>query len=410
MRPIVPVIILAFMTFVVNISASLMTPFLPVYAESLGVTVGIDIGLFTSMFLLTRVFMNSISGRSSDKFGRKILIILGLIVCVFSSLFFAISQSWYTILLVRALQGIGSSMVWTPATALVGDLTPLGRRGYAMGVYNSISLSGWVLGPGLGGAIQQYSRDVLALPIMDSFRAVFYASVALLLLSLALVLLFVKEPGSPRAKAKEGGKEGWNIDAKLRRSLIAMSFLVLAFGLIVSLVEPLLVYHVQHVFGLTADEVTSSMATIYLVAGFLIIGVQLLSGKLSDRFSKKIIIAASALVAQGLTLLMPFAVNIANIGILIVLWYAFFSMATPAYLALLQDLFPQNMRGTLTGLFLTVFDLGSLIGPIVGFLVYDNISSSLPFIMSGVLGIFTVAAVLIFVKEPKRDLPVAVNA
>jgi len=88
---------------------------------------------------------------------------------------------------------------------------------------------------------------------------------------------------------------------------------------------------------------------------------------------------------------------------LIVLWYGFFSLATPAYLALLQDLFPQRLRGTLTGAFLTIFDLGSLAGPILGFSVYDNVSAALPFIMSGMLGILTVIAFFAYVREPARE-------
>ena len=403
MRALVPVIALAFITFIVNMSASVMTPFLPIYAESLGAELGIEIGLFTSMFLLTRIFVNYLSGSYSDRLGRKKLIVLGLVIATLSSLCFALPIGWYAILLVRALQGVGSSMVWTPSTALVGDLIPTGRRGFAMGVYNSISMAGWVLGPGLGGAIQWYSRNALAMPLDESFRVVFYGSVALLAASLIVVLIFIKDPEGRRVE--KAGRTGWGVDAGLRRSLIVMSLLVFAFALIVALVEPLLVYHVQQVYGLSADEVTSSMTVVYLIAGILIIGAQLAAGALADRMSKKLIIAVSALAAQALVLLMPFAVTVSNIGILIVLWYGFFSLATPAYLALLQDLFPPAMRGTLTGAFLTIFDFGSLVGPIAGFLIYDNVSSTLPFLMSGALGILTVVSFLVYVKEPRGTAP-----
>jgi len=72
-------------------------------------------------------------------------------------------------------------------------------------------------------------------------------------------------------------------------------------------------------------------------------------------------------------------------------------------LALLQDLFPQRLRGTLTGAFLTIFDLGSLAGPIIGFLLYDNVSAAMPFIISGTLGIATIVSFLTYVKEPARE-------
>jgi len=400
MRPMFSVAIIAITTFIVNVCASVMTPFLPIYAELLGAQLGIEIGLFTSMFLLTRIFMNYYSGKRSDMTGRKKLIVLGIAICIASSLLFAVPMGWYLILCVRAIQGIGSSMVWTPSTALVGDLMPKGRRGFAMGVYNSISMSGWVLGPGLGGAVQWYFRNAAALTLEGSFQAVFYASAILQAAVLVTVLLAIREPARVDAEKAEARQP---IDASLKRSLIAMSLLVCSFALIIALIEPLLVYHAQLAFGLTADEVTSSMTVVYLASGVLVIAAQLLAGYAADRFSKKALIASSALAAQALAFLMPLVTDVADFGVLIVLWYAFFSLASPVYLALLQDLFPPRLRGTLTGAFLTIFDFGSLAGPVLGFLVYDNVSSALPFIMSGVLGILTVISFLVYVKEPERE-------
>ncbi len=396
MRAILHVAVIAVAAFIVNASSSIMTSFLPVYAQSMGAQLGVEIGLFTSMFLLTRIFMNYYSGKRSDRIGRKRLIVIGITICIASSLLLAVPMGWYLILCVRAIQGIGSSMVWTPSTALVGDLMPKGRRGFAMAVYNSISMVGWVLGPGLGGSVQWYFRNPAALTLEGSFQAVFYTSALLQVAALAVVLVAIREP----ARAEESETK-MPIDRSLRRSLAAMSLLVFSFALIVALIEPLLVYHAQLGFGLTADEVTSSMTVVYLASGILVIGAQLMAGFLADRFSKKALIASAALAAQVLAFLMPAMANVADFGVLIILWYAFFSLASPVYLALLQDLFPPRLRGTLTGAFLTIFDFGSLVGPVLGFLAYDSISSSLPFAMSGILGILTVVSFLAYVKEPE---------
>lgn len=391
---------IAVCTFIVNVCASVMTSFLPIYADSLGAQTGVEIGLFTSMFLLTRIFMNYYSGKRSDSTGRKRLIVLGIAICAAASLLFAVPMGWYLILCVRALQGIGSSMVWTPSTALVGDLMPRGKRGFAMAVYNSISMAGWVLGPGLGGAVQWYFRNEAALTLGGSFQAVFYFSALLQIAVLVMVSVAIREPARVDAAEAEAPQP---IDRSLRKSLIAMSLLVFSFALIIALIEPLLVYHAQLAFGLTADEVTSSMTVVYLASGALVIGAQLIAGFLADRFSKKALIASSALAAQALAFLMPLMASVADFGVLIILWYTFFSLASPVYLALLQDLFPPHLRGTLTGAFLTIFDFGSLAGPVLGFLIYDNVSSSLPFTMSGILGIFTVVSFIAYVREPERE-------
>ncbi len=402
MKPLYSVVILAIATFTVNMSACIMTPFLPIYAESLGVTLGIQIGLFTSVFLLTRVFMNYYSGKRSDQLGRKNFVILGIAICVVASFLFAIPMGWYAILGVRALQGLGSAMVWTPATALVGDLMPKGRRGFAMGIYNSLSLAGWVIGPGIGGAVQWYFRSVIGMPLMGSFQSVFLTFALLQVATLFMVLFTIHEP-KPGVETEDATKTKQTIDATLRRSLVAMSLLVFSFALIIALIEPLLVYHAQKAFALSPDEVTSGMTLVFIASGTLVILTQLVSGLLADRVNKKIIIAVPAIAAQALAFIMPFAANLASLGVLITLWYGFFSIANPAYFALLQDLFPQRLRGTLTGAFLTIFDLGSLAGPIIGFLLYDNVSAATPFIMSGMLGIITVASFLAYVRVPGRE-------
>ena len=218
--------------------------------------------------------------------------------------------------------------------------------------------------------------------------------------STALVSMDAIKPERETQGAEEISQK---IDATLKRSLIVMSLLVFSFALIIALIEPLLVYHAQKAFDLSADEVTSSMTLVFIASGALVIGAQLIAGLLADRVNKKIIIAFPALAAQALAFLMPFATNITNMGILITLWYGLFSIANPAYLALLQDLFPQRLRGTLTGAFLTIFDLGSLAGPIIGFLLYDNVSAAMPFIISGTLGIATIVSFLTYVKEPARE-------
>ena len=226
------------------------------YAESFGATLGIEIGLFTSMFLLTRIFMNYYSGKQSDRLGRKRLIVLGIVICALSSFLFAIPMGWWAILCVRALQGVGSAMVWVPSTALLGDLMPKGRRGFAMGVYTSFSMAGWVLGPGLGGAAQGYFHIVGLMSLEGSFQAVFFAFAILQAATLVLVLAFIREPRvGQRAKEEEGVSR--TMDVKLKRSLLIMSFLVFSFAFIVALIEPLLVYHAQLAFGLSADEVIS---------------------------------------------------------------------------------------------------------------------------------------------------------
>lgn len=398
------VLALSFAAAVVVLGFGIIMPFLPVYAQILGASTGLEIGLLSSAFLLTRTFLATFTGSASDRFGRKKIIIIGLLLYTVVSILFGLSQSWFELLLYRGVQGVASAMVWTPATALVADLTPPGSRGTAMGLYNSISMGGWVIGPAIGGGIQWYARNVMMMPLTESFRIPFYFSSLTSLIAILLVAFLVKMPADykpfkrPLTKISLKG-----VDKRFKSTIYAMFLLLFSYGFATSFIEPLLVYFVQHEYGLSADEVTSSMAVIFSVSGILMLAIQIYAGRLADRFSKKKIIAIPTGLAQVLTMLMPFSGSVTNIGIVMTARSATYGITSPAYVALQQDLLPSNIRGALTGVFDTFFGIGSFIGPILGFMMYDGISHSSPFIASGLLGLATVLMIMLFAREPSKE-------
>ncbi|MCQ5377128.1 MAG: MFS transporter [Candidatus Methanomethylicia archaeon] len=398
------VLALSISAAVVMFGFGIVLPFLPLYAQILGAGSGLDIGLLSSAFLLTRTFLATPFGMASDRIGRKKMIMLGMAVYAITSILFALSESWFQLLIFRLLQGVASAMVWPPATALVADLTPAGKRGAAMGIYNSISMSGWVIGPAVGGGIQWYARNVMMLEQLESFRLPFYFSAALSLISLSLVWFLVKLPAIQRKGMDPPALFPFkHIEGKFKKTIYSLLVIGISYGFATSFIEPLLVYFVQHEYFLSPDEVTQSMAAIFSVTGIATLLVMVYAGRLADKFSKKKIIAVFTSVAQALTIAMPFSGSISNIGVVMVIRSAFYSLTSPAYTALQQDLLPQKVRGTLTGMFDTFFGLGSIAGPVISFILYDEVSHSMPFIVSGILGIATVLILFLIAKEPAKD-------
>ncbi|MDD1776109.1 MAG: MFS transporter [Candidatus Methanomethylicus sp.] len=400
------VIALSISASVVMLGFGIIMPYLPVYAQILGANTGLDIGLLSSAFLITRTFLATPSGSISDRIGRKKMIMAGLFLYTAVSILFGLSQTWIELLIYRSIQGIASAMVWPPSTALLADLTPAGKRGSAMGLYNSISMAGWVIGPGIGATIQWYSKNVLSLSLIDSFRIPFYVSSIFSAVALVLVYVTVKAPQSANPPVRKTSlikmpfKE---INGKFRKTIFAMLFVAVSYGFATSFVDPMLVYFAQHEYNLTADEVTASMGVIFSISGIAMLGIQFYAGRLADRFSKKKLIAIFTTLAQVSSIAMPFSGNVTNIGIMMTLRSSLYSLTSPAYTALQQDLFPKKTRGLLTGLFDTAFGLGSVLGPVVSFIIYDTISHGMPFILSGVLGIITVLILVLVAKEPSLE-------
>jgi MFS family permease len=131
----------------------IVVPLLPVYAHDLGAS-GLYIGLIFGAFSLSRTFFLPYFGRLSDKKGRKPLIVSGLLAYTVVSAAFLFSQSVDTLITIRFLQGIASAMIMPVSQAYVGDITPKGREGLIMGIFNMSMFFGLSFGPLIGGFIK----------------------------------------------------------------------------------------------------------------------------------------------------------------------------------------------------------------------------------------------------------------
>ncbi|MBW2311064.1 MAG: MFS transporter [Deltaproteobacteria bacterium] len=126
--------------FSVALGVGLMVPLLPVYAHELGAT-GLAIGLILGAFSLSRTMFLHYFGRASDTKGRKPFITIGLLAYFLVSLAFMFTESIGLFILIRFFQGIASAMIFPVALAYVGDITPEGKEGFVVGLFN-VSLYG----------------------------------------------------------------------------------------------------------------------------------------------------------------------------------------------------------------------------------------------------------------------------
>jgi len=170
--------------FIVAFSSSLIQPVLSVYAnEELGISV-IDVGmLFTIMGLVT-LFTTLPFGTFTDEVGGKPIIILGKVFDAVSSLLVIFSGSFWHLLFVMTLRGLGRAASNPSITAMFSGLVPASRRGRGMGIFNTFQNVGLVAGATLGGFLYEFS----------SSQTPFIACAAISLIGVLIVLLLVSEP------------------------------------------------------------------------------------------------------------------------------------------------------------------------------------------------------------------------
>jgi MFS family permease len=145
--------ILFFSMFGTVTGVGIVVPLLPIYAHDLGAS-GLYIGLIFGAFSISRTFLLPYFGRKSDQKGRKPFIVAGLFAYTVVSLAFILSNSVESLIALRFLQGIASAMIMPAVQAYVGEITPTGREGFTMGLFNMSMFLGLSIGPLIGGVIR----------------------------------------------------------------------------------------------------------------------------------------------------------------------------------------------------------------------------------------------------------------
>ena len=115
--------ILSISVGVAIIGLGIIWPLIPVYALDLGAT-GFQVGMIIASFNIARVFANPISGRLSDRWGRKPFIVTGLFLYALVSILYIMATDVNDLIMVRFLHGLTSVLVVPVAMALAADIAP----------------------------------------------------------------------------------------------------------------------------------------------------------------------------------------------------------------------------------------------------------------------------------------------
>ena len=160
--------------------------YFPKYVQLLGASI-VYIGLFTAAFTAANATLSQKLGSLSDRIGRKKLILAGLLFDVVLGTLTGIVWDWRLLLLIRLLNGVATAAVAAPAEASLVDQVPNKRRGEALGLYLTMSMIGFNLGPVLGGIIQFLCEHTFNLGLIWSYRLPFFIDSILALVALILV-------------------------------------------------------------------------------------------------------------------------------------------------------------------------------------------------------------------------------
>jgi MFS family permease len=284
---------LLFSTFATITGVGIVVPLLPVYAHDLGAG-GLYIGMIFGSFSLSRTVLLPYFGRQSDKKGRKPFIVFGLLAYTMVSFAFLFSKTVNSLILIRFFQGAASAMLMPVCQAYVGDITPSGREGFTMGLFNMSLFFGLSLGPLLGGFI----RDRFDL------HAAFISMGFLAFMAFLLSLTLLPPTSSEGVVQSTPAPAEWK--QLIRDRDIAGLFLFrLAYTAGIGILWGFL-----PVMGDTELSLSSSSIGILIMLGVFISGIsQVPMGYLADRINKKLMVVSGGLIICLAILLFAWAAS-----------------------------------------------------------------------------------------------------
>ena len=148
--------------FVVMLGYGILLPTLPYYTERLALKDNLDtdlinfhIGLLTSIYPLFQLIFVVVWGKLSDRYGRKPVIIIGLIGFVIMQLLTGLATSLTMLYIARIFGGIFTSSVIPVSNAYLSDITSEKRRTKIMAWSGVAISSGVIFGPVIGGFLSQ---------------------------------------------------------------------------------------------------------------------------------------------------------------------------------------------------------------------------------------------------------------
>jgi MFS family permease len=388
--------------FVDGLGGTLLFPFFSLYITSkfdVGMT---EAGLLLSIFSITGLIGSMIGGALTDKFGRKSIMLIGIIFSAVSALSMGLVNQLAAFYALAVVVGLLSNIGGPANQAMIADILPENKRATGFGVMRVSGNLTWIIGPTIGGLVQSATNSYLPLFIIDTIISLIVA---------ALVWRFVAET-KPEAK-ENAPQESFGqtvvgyfkvLKDKLYLAFIMVSMLMLF--VYTQMYSTLSVFMVNHRSFTARDYamLLSASAVLVIVTQFPI------SHQIKDKAPMRMMALGAFFYMLGFTMfgfinalwMYVVAILIITLGEMIVV---------PTGQSLVARFAPEDMRGRYMATYGLAWTIPQTFGPLGAGLIMDNSDPNLVWYIGGVLALLSIIGFLALnnkVPALKSDEPEAV--
>jgi MFS family permease len=380
-------------SFIDSIGRTILNPFFALYiTDRFGVGMT-EAGVLFSIFAVSGFAGNMLGGALTDRFGRKGMVLFGLVFSALSSLTMGVVGRLSTFYVLAVIVGLLGDIAGPARGAMVADLLPEHQRAEGFGVLRVAGNLAWIVGPTIGGLLA--SRSYLLLFVLDAVAS---------LITAAILFRMLPETRPEARQTAEHESVAATFAGYLRVTVdgVFMAFVLMA--ALMNLVY-LQMYSTLSVF-LRDVHLLSTQAYGYLMSinATLVVLAQFWVTRRIRPYPPMVMMAIGTALymigfsAYGFVDAYPafvVAMLIITVGEMIVL---------PVSNALVVRLSPPDMRGRYIALSGLSWEIPSAIGPLAAGLVLDNYNPNLVWYAGGVLALIASLGFLVLHSTARARL------
>ncbi|WP_047418610.1 MFS transporter [Cellulophaga sp. Hel_I_12] len=387
--------------FVVMLGYGILLPTLPYYTERLALKDNLDtdlinfhIGLLTSIYPFFQLLFVVVWGKLSDRYGRKPIIICGLIGFVIMQLLTGLATSLTMLYIARIFGGIFTSSVIPVSNAYLSDITSEKRRTKIM-AWSGVAIStGVIFGPVIGGFLSQTDIHIkykIGLLHLDRFSVPFLFAALLGLIVLLVVMKWLKNT----ARVHKFTTRKVSLRFTFTKYFIVLLVLSFVIQFVVTLFETVFSIYGKDELGFNSNQVGIG----FMLCGSIMAVLQPVFATYGEKFlsTKKQI--ALGLLISGLSLIaFPFFNNEFLVYGLIVVFAAGGAMVTPNLLSAVSLISKKN-TGRNISIQSSTNSIGQILGPVLGTWLIAG-GFYYPFIIAGSIVLLAIGCLFFFKNPP----------
>ena len=387
--------------FVVMLGYGILLPTLPYYTERLALKDNLDtdlinfhIGLLTSIYPFFQLLFVVVWGKLSDRYGRKPIIICGLIGFVIMQLLTGLATSLTMLYIARIFGGVFTSSVIPVSNAYLSDITSEKRRTKIMAWSGVAISSGVIFGPVIGGFLSQtdiHIKYTIGLLHLDRFSVPFLFAALLGLIVLLVVMKWLKNT----ARVHKFTTRKVSLRFTFTKYFIVLLVLSFVIQFVVTLFETVFSIYGKDELGFNSNQVGIG----FMLCGSIMAVLQPVYATYGEKFlsTKKQI--ALGLLISGLSLIaFPFFNNEFLVYGLIVVFAAGGAMVTPNLLSAVSLISKKN-TGRNISIQSSTNSIGQILGPVLGTWLIAG-GFYYPFIIAGSIVLLAIGCLFFFKNPP----------